>query len=131
MALICSVNSLSDLGLTSIPAELLQKLPNLENLDLSKNKLTAIEFDGTLPQIKTLSFSSNQLSNVDGLSAFPNLENLNVTNNPTLEVTQMAGCVVIFNTRLKIISWNCLDDGNKIVGLGRGGSFTCRTVIQL
>jgi len=128
MALICSVNSLSDLGLTSIPAELLQKLPNLENLDMSKNKLTAIEFDGTLPQIKTLSFSSNQLSNVDGLSAFPNLENLNVTNNPTLEVTQTAGCV-IFNTRLKIISWNCLNDCNKIVGLGRGRLF--RTVIQL
>lgn len=82
----CSPCSLSDLGLTCIPADLLQCLPNLEDLDLSKNKLTAIELDGTIPQVKTVSFSRNQLNNVDGLTAFPNLENLDVSNNPTLEV---------------------------------------------
>lgn len=80
---------MSDLRLTHIPAQLLQCLPNLEVLDLSKNKLTAIELDRTIPQVKTLSFSNNQLSNVNGLSSFPNLENLDVTNNPTLEVKQL------------------------------------------
>lgn len=79
--------NLSDLRLTHIPAQLLQCLPNLEDLDLSKNKLTAIKLDRTIPQVKTLSFSNNQLSNVNGLSSFPNLENLDVTNNPTLEVS--------------------------------------------
>ena len=98
MYLHCSPCSLSDLGLARIPADLLQCLPNLEDLDLSKNKLTAIELDGTIPQVKTVSFSSNQLNNVDGLTAFPNLENLDVTNNPTLEVKQIAACVVVQNS---------------------------------
>lgn len=80
--------SLSGLGLTCIPAELLQRLPNLEEVDLSKNKLTAIVQDGALPQVKVLSFANNQLNNVEGLMAFPNLESLDVTNNPTLEVTR-------------------------------------------
>lgn len=79
--------SLSGLGLTCIPAELLQCLPNVEEVDLSKNKLTAIVQIGALPQVKVISFANNQLSNVEGLTAFPNLENLDVTNNPTLEVT--------------------------------------------
>lgn len=79
--------NLSDLGLTSITADILQCLPNLVELDLSKNKLTAVELDGAIPQVKTLSFSSNQLCSVDGFKAFPNLENLDVTNNPTLEVS--------------------------------------------
>ena len=86
MNLVFSPFSLSDHGLTSIPAYLLQQLPNLEDLDLSKNKLMAIEYDGNLPQVKTLSLASNQLSSTDGMTAFPNLENLNVTDNPTLEV---------------------------------------------
>jgi len=77
---------LSGLGLTCIPAELLQSLPNLEDVDLSKNKLTAIGQVGALPQVKVLSFANNQLSDVEGLMAFPNLESLDVTNNPTLEV---------------------------------------------
>ena len=80
--------SLSGLGLTCIPAELMQPLPNLEEVDLSKNKLTAIVQVGTLPQVKVINFANNQLSNVDGLKAFPNLESLDVTNNPTLEVTR-------------------------------------------
>ena len=80
--------SLSGLGLTCIPAELLRPLPNLEEVDLSKNKLTAIVQVGALPQVKVMSFANNQLSNVDGLKAFPNLESLDVTNNPTLEVTR-------------------------------------------
>ena len=63
-------------------------MPNVEDLDLSNNKLTAIEHKGTLPQLKVLSFASNQLSHVEGLTAFPNLERLNVTNNPTLEVNK-------------------------------------------
>lgn len=79
--------NLSGLGLTCIPAELLQPLPNLEEVDLSKNKLTAIVQVGALPQVKVMSFANNQLSNVDGLKAFPNLESLDVTNNPTLEVS--------------------------------------------
>ena len=78
--------SLSELGLTHIPSKLLQQLPNLEDLDLSLNKLTAIENEGALPQVKKLSFAGNQLSSTDGLTAFPNLENVNVTDNPTLEV---------------------------------------------
>lgn len=82
-ALFCS---LSELGLTHIPSKLLQQLPNLEDLDLSLNKLTAIENEGALPQVKKLSFAGNQLSSTDGLTAFPNLENVNVTDNPTLEV---------------------------------------------
>lgn len=79
--------SLSGLGLTCIPAELLQHLPNLEEVDMSKNKLTAVVHEGALPQVKVVSFANNQLSNVEGLMAFPNLESLDVTNNPTLEVT--------------------------------------------
>lgn len=79
--------SLSELGLTHIPSKLLQQLPNLEDLDLSLNKLTAIENEGALPQVKKLSFAGNQLSSTDGLTAFPNLENVNVTDNPTLEVS--------------------------------------------
>ena len=78
--------SLSELGLTHIPSKLLQQLPNLEDLDLSLNKLTAIENEGALPQVKKLSFAGNQLSSTDGLTAFPNLENVIVTDNPTLEV---------------------------------------------
>ena len=80
--------SLSDLGLTSILTDTLQCLPNLEELDLSKNKLTAIKLDGVMPQVKTLSLSSNQLCSVDGLIAFPSLESVDVTNNPTLEVSK-------------------------------------------
>ena len=72
--------------MTHIPSKLLQQLPNLEDLDLSLNKLTAIENEGALPQVKKLSFAGNQLSSTDGLTAFPNLENVNVTDNPTLEV---------------------------------------------
>ncbi len=86
MVFIFSYFSLSGLGLTCIPAELLQQLPNLEDIDLSKNKLTAISHETTLPQLKVVSFASNQLSNVEGLTAFPNVESLDVTNNPTLEV---------------------------------------------
>ena len=80
--------SLSDLGLTSVVTDTLQCLPNLEELDLSKNKLTAIKLDGAMPQVKTLSLSSNQLCSVDGLTAFPSLESVDVTNNPTLEVSK-------------------------------------------
>lgn len=86
VCVLCSFCSLSELGLTRIPSKLLQQLPNLEDLDLSLNKLTAVENEGVLPQVKKLSFAGNQLSSTDGLTAFPNLENVNVTNNPTLEV---------------------------------------------
>lgn len=79
--------NLSDLGLTSVVTDTLQCLPNLEELDLSKNQLTAIKLDGVMPQVKTLSLSSNQLCSVDGLIAFPSLESVDVTNNPTLEVS--------------------------------------------
>ena len=88
--------SLSGLGLTLIPAELLQQLPNLEDIDLSKNKLTAIGHERSLPQLKVVSFASNQLINVEGLTAFPNLESLDVTNNPTLEVIRSIRIYYIF-----------------------------------
>ena len=73
--------------MTRIPDELLHQLPNLVELDLSKNKLTAINSEESFPKLKALSAANNQLNNVDGLTAFPNLVSLNVASNPTLEVT--------------------------------------------
>ena len=86
---LCSISnfSLSGLGLTCIPNELLQQLPNLAELNLSKNKLSDVNSEKAFPKLKVLSAASNQLSNVDGLTAFPNLISLDVTSNPTLEVT--------------------------------------------
>lgn len=78
---------LSGLGLTCIPNELLQQLPNLAELNLSKNKLSDVNSEKAFPKLKVLSAASNQLSNVDGLTAFPNLISLDVTSNPTLEVS--------------------------------------------
>ncbi|PFX23394.1 Leucine-rich repeat and WD repeat-containing protein 1 [Stylophora pistillata] len=76
---------LSGLGLTCIPDELLQELPNLTELNMSKNKLTDIKSEKAFPKLKVLSVANNQLSNVEGLTAFSNLISLDVTSNPTLE----------------------------------------------
>ena len=80
--------SLSNAGITNIESRILERLTSLEELDLSKNKLSTLEVSNsiTVSSLKVLDVSHNQLSCIDGLMSFPNLESLVLSDNLKLEV---------------------------------------------
>ena len=73
--------SLSNLHLTELDKELMQKLVNLESLDLSQNQLTEIAADIKLNKLKKLNVSHNQLPNLDFLNQFPTLQEVFIDGN--------------------------------------------------
>ena len=81
-------SSLSNCGIVELDSKIVQQLTSLEELNLSKNKLSKLELrDHTvLPSLKVLDVSQNQLNCVDELISFPSLESLVLSDNTKLEV---------------------------------------------
>ena len=81
---------MNGLELTQINTAILRELTNIQELDISNNKLTQFNAAGvSVPSLKTLDLSTNDISCVEDLArTFPNLENVNTANNPKLEVSQ-------------------------------------------
>ena len=67
--------------------ELLQRLKNIQELNVSQNQLSGLNLEGfTLSSLRELNCSSNRLKSVDDFIIFPNLEKLDVSDNAQLEV---------------------------------------------
>ena len=73
--------SLSNLHLTELDEALMQKLINLETLNLSQNQLTSIPSDLKLDKLKKLDISQNNLTDLDFLSQFSALQEVFVEGN--------------------------------------------------
>lgn len=74
---------LANLGLTEIPAELLQEMPDVEVLWLTFNQLTEVRLLSNFPNLKKLYLDSNQISDISPLSSLTNLEILSLQRNHT------------------------------------------------
>lgn len=83
--------SLSGLNLLSedLDLNLLGRLKQLQELDLSDNQLETLPADLGLPHLHVLHCANNQLSDVTPLCQFPQLEELSLEGNPFLTVS---GC---------------------------------------
>ena len=66
-----SLFSLSNIGLGELDPDLMQKLENLESLNLSSNQLSKIPLTIELPKLKKLDVSQNALTSLDFISQFP------------------------------------------------------------
>ena len=105
-----SLYSLSNAGIVNLDGKILQQLTSLEELNLSKNKLSKLEIRDfvIVPSLKVLDLSQNQLTCVDGLISFPNLESLVLLENSKLEVKMRHKlhlfCLIIVITN-ELISW--------------------------
>lgn len=87
----------------SVNTELLQRLKNLKELDVSKNQLSGLRLEGfTLYSLRELNCSSNNLNSVDDFVLFPNLEKLDVSENALLEVSDRYKLVSLL-PKLKIL----------------------------
>lgn len=91
--------SLSNAGIVELDSKILQQLTSLEELNLSKNKLSKLELRDltVVPTLKVLDVSQNQLNCIEGLISFPNLESLVLSDNTKLEVKTVLKFVFIFN----------------------------------
>ncbi|TFF93368.1 MAG: leucine-rich repeat domain-containing protein [Promethearchaeota archaeon] len=90
------------------------KLPNLEKLDLSYNKLRSAGFSGCeLPNLKTLKLFINQISSVEGLDNLPSLEELILSNNKMQSLPQ--ALLNLANLKELDISFNKISNNNKIL----------------
>ena len=87
------ISSVANLGISSVDPDVLRELGNLEELNLSKNVLKALDLNGiSLPSLKVLNLSENQLSTVhiDTSTALASLECLDVSGNAEFEVSTKA-----------------------------------------
>lgn len=70
----------------------LDRLTQLEGLNLSQNKITKIHGLDTLIRLQTLNLSNNQISRVEGLAALTSLRSLNLANNQITKIEGFAHC---------------------------------------
>ncbi|XP_019620706.1 PREDICTED: leucine-rich repeat and WD repeat-containing protein 1-like isoform X1 [Branchiostoma belcheri] len=73
---------LSNLGLENIDGNLFSQMPNLQDLNLSKNKLAAFPEDLGLGKLQVLDVSENNLRSFLSLAQFQELEQVNIHDNP-------------------------------------------------
>ncbi|XP_078598919.1 leucine-rich repeat and WD repeat-containing protein 1-like isoform X1 [Branchiostoma floridae x Branchiostoma japonicum] len=73
---------LSDLGLEKIDGDLFSRMSNLQDLNLSRNKLAAFPEDLGLHKLHTLDVSDNHLRSFLSLSQFQELTQVNIQDNP-------------------------------------------------
>ena len=73
--------SLSNIGLGELDPDLMQKLENLESLNLSSNQLSKIPLTIELPKLKKLDVSQNALTSLDFISQFPALVEIQIDGN--------------------------------------------------
>ena len=76
-----SLFSLSNIGLGELDPDLMQKLENLESLNLSSNQLSKIPLTIELPKLKKLDVSQNALTSLDFISQFPALTEIQIDGN--------------------------------------------------
>lgn len=81
--------SLRTLGLDTLPA-VLDKLINLQILDLSDNKLPHFEAPETLVNLRELHLSRNKLTSFSIPDTLVNLQKLDLTNNPCLSTLPLS-----------------------------------------
>uniref|UniRef100_A0A182PWR3 Leucine rich immune protein (Coil-less) n=1 Tax=Anopheles epiroticus TaxID=199890 RepID=A0A182PWR3_9DIPT len=86
-------------GLTTLPSELVSRLPNLKTLTLYQNKLERIEQFDELPSLTTLDFTSNQLATLqeDVFERLPELTKLVLKSN---NLTSLPSRLLRNNTKL-------------------------------
>lgn len=72
--------------LSVVDADFLSRFPNMEVLDLSGNRLTALEGLEHLPRLRRLTLSGNQLSTVEGLEHLGQLVELDLSGNDLSEL---------------------------------------------
>ncbi|CAH1231635.1 LRWD1 [Branchiostoma lanceolatum] len=73
---------LSDLGLETIDGDLFSQMPNLQDLNLSKNKLAAFPEHLGLGKLQVLDVSDNRMRSFLSLAQFQELEQVNIQDNP-------------------------------------------------
>ena len=83
--------------LTEVPKEL-EKLTQLETLNLGRNKLTSVKGLEKLTKLRQLDLYNNQLIDVKGLERFTQLKQLSLTNN---QLTDVKGLEKL--TQLKVL----------------------------
>lgn len=94
---------LSGFNLVSVNGELLQRLKNIQELNVSQNQLSGLNLEGfTLSSLRELNCSSNRLKSVDDFIIFPNLEKLDVSDNAQLEVSDRYKLVSLL-PKLKVL----------------------------
>lgn len=101
-------------GLTTIPTELIEKLPKLTTLNLPNNQLTNIssaDFQH-IPKTTEINLFNNHLNLIDAnaFASLPNLKSLNLQNNrfttiPMLE--KLAATEINFQENLPLTTFDC------------------------
>lgn len=80
---------LSGFGLTKIP-ECVKKLPWLEKIDLSHNKIQNIDELGSLTNLSVVLLNNNEIESLDGLKKLENLRSLDVGHNKIQDISLLA-----------------------------------------
>ena len=67
----------------------LQYLPNLQQLDISSNKISKIERLDNLPSLQQLDISYNQISKLENLDNLPSLQQLDISSNKISKIERL------------------------------------------
>ncbi len=88
--------NLSNRGIVDIgEIKSLDRLTQLEGLNLSQNKITKITGLSTLIRLQTLNLSDNQISRIEGLADLTNLRTLKLANNAITKIEGFAHCAAL------------------------------------
>eukprot|EP00794_Sanderia_malayensis_P013899 gene13899-15347_t len=107
--------SVKDRNIKKLSSDFFEKLRNLEELDISDNKLLVIPISCAHKSLKTLNCAKNNLKSVNELAFFSELHHLNIFGNSLIQVSDRYKLVSIL-TKLKSLDGKDVDLMREAIG---------------